>query len=248
MERNNRVTTYETARGYILEIMAVSPFTVQDVRASVKEPDKPTYEMPLASGGVQVREHDESTLQTAEDHAAWDDYLAKKKKADEDRTRAVSLCLIREGIVNLPLEPDEEWTIRYQRHGLKLPTDPDELFLKWFQSDVIGSVSDFTNLQVAIMRASGDVPEEVIDQIIDSFRGAMAGYGAKIAEDTRVALDSQPITGSSGDGAGVGLEQPGRLRPAPDSGSGSHDSREKGKREDGPVGTRAASRGEPAKE
>jgi hypothetical protein len=225
---------YETGRGYKLELQAVSPFELEEIKATVPEVLPPTYEAKIAGGGIQTHYHDADSLKTEEEHAAWDDYLARKRTADAERTKRVTLAMIEDGIANLP-QPTEAWEAKRRKRGLEVPDDPDEKMLKFLESEILGSLQDFMALQTNIMRAGGDVAEETISQIESSFRDLVHGATVESTPNPTGALESQSIIGIGARREGLGDANHNVPEPAL-RGSGNNDSDHPVSRKNGGMG------------
>lgn len=182
--------SYETSRGHVLEFRSVSPFMLAEIRASVPDPEKPTYTMQLAGGGVQVMEHDESTLESDEDKAAWAAYIDALKEARAQRSKKVTLAMIEDGIIDCP-QPTPEWEAKCARRGIVLPEDHDAKLIKYFEMEIFGSYDDLMHLQTMIMRAGGDLPEEQIEQIEAMFRSAISEQTAPKLAHTAGKVETQ---------------------------------------------------------
>jgi hypothetical protein len=211
MSNKRNYPSFETGRGYVLKFRAVSPVLINEVKALIVDPPVPQYEMDIAGGGKQYKDHDESTLQTDDDRAVWAQYQQELAEARFERNKRVSILMIEEGIAGcyledqlVPLEPTVEWEEKRVRRGLPVPDDPGMKLLKYLETEVFGSYTDIMKLQTMIMRAGGDVPEDQIEQIEHSFRSALAGQTAARITHTTGPLETQQDAGASLDGEGLG--------------------------------------------
>lgn len=133
-------------------------------------PVKPTYETTNVAGDKETHEHDEKSLTTDEEKAAWAAWLKLRQAFDN----AVVNLTFEECVRNcLRFDVDPSWPSRYKR--LRPPADPVDLKDFYARAAVIGSREDveeimrisaeLTGVDVRLMQAAedsfpGDVEEE----------------------------------------------------------------------------------------
>lgn len=168
---------FVSGEGVELKLRYVSARNVVDVLMQYEAPDPPTYTV-KAAGGVELEfEHDETTLETAEDYRAWREYTAAKAKVEYARQAALSAFLVDVCIVNEP-PPLEEWRVPYSDWGLEAPDPQDrkEFKRRWIEEEICPNPKDFTDLLLKLYQMSG-LQEGAIRQIEKFFRLALAGPG-----------------------------------------------------------------------
>jgi hypothetical protein len=197
--------TYVTSRGYELKIRSISPFLLDEIKASVPEPPKPTYKTKLVGGGEQEHYHDLTTLETDEDREQWAEYLRAKSAADALRSEKISMVMFEEGIINWDeLQPTPEWEAKRRSRGLDIPSDGSERQIKYLETEIFGSMADVFQFQTLLMKAGGDVPEEAIQQIEASFRSLLQRAASGYLANPSGPLESLAAVGNVHHGDGMG--------------------------------------------
>lgn len=178
--------TFTTKAGLELILVPIPPLLLEQVRASVKQPPIPTYATKTAAGNVETFNHNETTLVTDEDKAAWAEYKRLKAEADKLLNERVMRALFLKGIaLNMP--NDAEWVQEQEFMGIKVPEHPLERKLHYIQTEILASSEDMVGIMSDIMRLTG-VDEEVVKGAEESFRRAV--------EERRRASSKQPSDAS----------------------------------------------------
>lgn len=164
----NSVFTSSTGRKITLQ--GVSPFLVDKVRASVVYPKPPTYAAATATGEVEVYPHDESTLVTDEDRAAWLAYQADLIKAQAESNDKVARLILTRG-VSLTI-PEDGWREEQEALGVAIPDKPVELKLHFIMTEVIGSAGDLGEIIAQVLGLS-TTDERAVEAARSSFRAAI---------------------------------------------------------------------------
>lgn len=154
---------FTTSAGVQIGVQPVPPLLVEKVRKaaadSVEVPPPPTYMVELGDGTQVPAEHDATTLETAEDKAAWSAYeKATKERESVAGTKTMELFLIK-GTTIVP--PDDDWAEEQAYFGVVVPSDPAGRKLHYIQTELLNTVDDIQGLMAAIVDASGIDPEVV---------------------------------------------------------------------------------------
>jgi hypothetical protein len=76
---------YTTSDGREIPLRPVSRVLVRRLQAKYEIPETPTYTAQLLGGGTQTFPHDESTLESPEDHRIWREYQEARAEAVANR-------------------------------------------------------------------------------------------------------------------------------------------------------------------
>jgi phytoene dehydrogenase-like protein len=202
-EEGATMNSFITSRG--VEVIFQGVATLLDKLEAVHViPDPPMYQVPLPGTldsatnlpRTEVHFHNETTLETEADKAAWAEYLTTKSLAEQKHNDALMRLLFMRGI-RYPEPIDDAWIKQQEFLGLSVPTDPMERRLHYVQTEVVGTVSDIEQIMLGVMEASS-VPQETLAAMRNSFRGQM---GLGTGNETRglAILEKQ---------SGVVLQQP----------------------------------------
>lgn len=157
--------TFTTSRGYTVRFRNIA-YLLNKLPAPKIDP--PTYEVPTKTGVTEIHAHDETTLKTDEERAAWKEYLARHnaawRKYDLDFTR---LILMHGVIVDMPA--DDTWVKQQEFTGIAVPTDPLERRWHWLETELVGGGADVNAIIIGVL-AESEVSEEVLASMADSFR------------------------------------------------------------------------------
>lgn len=166
---------FTTSRGITIEFLPI-PTLLEKLQAQHKTPEPPTYEIKAATGVTERHAHDETTLESDEDKAAWADYQERLKTATNQFNLALMRLVMLRGI-KVELPEGNAWVEEQEFIGLTVPTEPTERKLHWLETEVLADRNDYMQVIVGVMEASG-VPEEVVSQAEATFRGQVVGQGA----------------------------------------------------------------------
>lgn len=185
--------TFTTSRGIEIEFLPI-PTLLEKLQAQHRMPAPPTYEIKAATGAVERHPHDETTLETDADKAAWADYQTRLKEATASYNLALMRLIMLRGIkVDVP-EPNG-WVHEQEYIGITVPTDPLERRMHWLETEALANEADYMAVVSGVMEASG-VPEEVVAQAQATFRGEVErkGAGGPAAGSNGKELDhEQPV-------------------------------------------------------
>lgn len=181
--------TFTTSRGYTVRFRNIAYLLNKLATPKI---DPPTYEVKTKTGVTEIHAHDETTLKTDEERAAWKEYLARHnaawRKYDLDFTR---LILMHGVIVDMPA--DDTWVKQQEFTGIAVPTDPLERRWHWLETELVAGGADVNAIIIGVL-AESEVSEEVLASMADSFRhplGQNAAHGSDHPEK-RAPMDHQP--------------------------------------------------------
>lgn len=224
---------FTTSAGVAIGIQPVPPLLIEEVRLaahkSVEVPPRPTYEVELPDGSKMTYEHDEKSVQTNEERAAWDRYQAAlTRQSQTAATKVMDLFMVRGTSIDMP----DGWQEMQEFFGLKLPTNPVALKIHYLRTELLTTTDDINNLMGAILEASG-IDRNILQAAQNSFRGqlrqeqnATSGVGGTVqSEDARrQVVDIQPVQRvTDGESLGpdtIAVGQPTGLRPGANDGAG----------------------------
>ena len=198
--------TFLTSTGVQLTLKPISPLLRDKVIAGVVWPEQPTYEAETVTGAIEVHEHDETTLETDEDKAAWQEYLLATARAEQEASLRVAQMMFQRGIdyEAIELPKDKKWIRDQEELGVEIPSDPLKRKRHYVETELLTSNDELKMLTLRLMAMGGGVDEEVLRQVEASFRGEMEGPPAGEPEDLEGAvelLDELP-EGEGGEGVG----------------------------------------------
>lgn len=185
--------SFTTSRGIVLECLPI-PTLLEKLQAQHPLPEPPTYEVKTATGIVEKHVHDETTLETDAEKAAWADYQLRRAAAERELQAALMRIILVRGIkVDLP--ESDGWIKEQEYIGLSVPSDPFQRRLYYLETEALVSQSDYEGLVLAVMAASG-ISEEALAQVEATFRHPverdeaggpeLAGDGAELAHERPV--------------------------------------------------------------
>jgi hypothetical protein len=159
---------YTNSQGIKITLKAVPPYLAQSVRASVKYPEAPTYQVQIAgSEEFEVHIHDEDSIAQSgeEERAKWTAYKMGIAEANERSSENMLNLILMEGVICEA--PDlTKFKKKMKILGVETPTDEDEAELFWKRLYVIGSATDAEVITQIVLSLSGVSSEEV-----DSMKG-----------------------------------------------------------------------------
>src|SRR5690606_31526822 len=121
--------------------------------AGREKPAPPTYTVETAGGEPEVHEHDETTLATDEDRAAWASYLVAKAEWEAALKDRLIRVVFLEGVRTRPASDD--WVKRQQFLGLAVPDDPLEREVHYVKTVLVRTPEDAEGILTAVMALSG---------------------------------------------------------------------------------------------
>lgn len=181
-KKNENTMRYTSALGTEVVFYPLPPMLEEKIELSLAaewpRPLPPTYTMKTATGRDEVRPHDETTLETAEDRAAWAAYQADKAAWEEEKgkrfLRAIQVQCIK------PADPDdEEWIEQQAFLGIKVPENRFERHLHYIETQVIGDEDDIMACLTIPMQLMAKATDEEMKSAEAMFRNAVSEEAIK---------------------------------------------------------------------
>ena len=191
------MTTFTTSRGIGLTLKPIPHMLIDRVQNAHKPPQPPTYEIKTATGATEVHAHDETTLETDADRAAWQAYMNARDEATKDANRAFMRLVFLRG-VECELPNDDTWIREQVMLGIDVPTDPLEKRLHYLETEVIATVADADAIVRGVLEASG-VPQEALAQAEDTFRHSPRRDAIEQTDSQAEQVDDDAAIRASGD-------------------------------------------------
>lgn len=168
--------TFTNSRGATVKIQPVNPWLMAELERTNAQaygkpaPLPPTYEVTLLGGAKETHAHDETTLQTDDDRAAWQAYSVEKAAWDGFVGERMARMILSEGVIidTIPAA----WEKRLKFLGIPVPADDDEKKLLYAKSEIVPTSGDMVALMSAIMALSG-VSAEALTTAEATFRSAV---------------------------------------------------------------------------
>lgn len=179
---------FTTAAGREIGIQPVPPLLIEEVRLraqqSVEVPPKPTYQVELPDGSMMTYEHDEQSLTTDEEKAAWKVYQAALTRQSQiAATKVMELFMAKGTILEMSVG---EWRELQEYFGVQVPENPIAAKIHYLRTELLTTTDDINNLMASIMEASG-IDRTVLEAAQNSFRrnlrkeqDAASGVGGEI--------------------------------------------------------------------
>lgn len=199
--------------GTEIELLAIRPFEMAMISDALRKkypiPAVPTYEVETIGGGKELREHDETTVTTDEEKAAWKRYVATKAEAEGKINQEMNDYILAAGThTRITVDPDAPWTKIQRKFGITIPDDPEDLRVHYLKTRVL-NVDDINELLSRIMAKTG-IKSDMVETAKNSFRGTVRRQrreAGRLTGDTSEGqvVDSQPLSGIE-NGEGVGAD------------------------------------------
>lgn len=212
---------FVTSLGKKLALVPIAPFILESYRASFQEQfdeanpavERPTYEFETMGGGKERLPHDETTLTSDEDRAAWKLYQDYISARDSFLSQKMLDAMIVESVDVDPMT-DQKWLQNKRFFKVKLSDDPVELKLQYVKEQLAAdgeTGGDFLRLANVIGALSG-VSEKALNAAKGTFRNssrskrrAVAGSAGEQAEE-EVEVVQQSAIPSAEDGEVMGSD------------------------------------------
>ena len=205
------MTSFTTSRGIELQFKPVPQMLIDRVRLAHKLPDPPTYEIKSITGAVEKHFHDETTLETDEDRAAWSAYIAERDAALVEANRAFMRLVFLRG-VECEMPSDDTWAREQRLMGIDVPTDALEKRLHYLETEVVATAQDADAIVRGVLEASG-VPQEALAQAEDTFRHSPQRDAVEPADGQAEQVDDDAEVRASGDRVQAGHDDEPVRRP-----------------------------------
>ncbi len=199
---------FVTRDGNRIPLRRVAPLLMEKIRQSVVLPSPPTYEVETAGGDIEKHIHDETTLETDEDRAAWAAYQTAQVQANGDLMEKILRLLFAKATGDV-VPAGDEWVKEQTYLGVDVPDDPLGRKIHYIQTELLTHTGDIMAFMSAAVALTG-VDEEVVEAAEATFRnpvrqgGEDAGPGAGQSA-TEGALVAQPDISGGGGSKSVGI-------------------------------------------
>lgn len=181
---------YTTSSGIEIEFLPISPRMIQKFDELNPEPEQPFYEFVTATGAKEKHLHDDTTVKTDAEKAA----LAEYRRLNAARIEKFLRFFCMRGIkVNADMS---SWIQEQEFLGIPISTNKAEAKFDWLIGAVLTTVDDYKAVLIGISQASG-VPDHLLKQVSDSFRGAVEGDSSQPTESPGEPVEGvSPVPGS----------------------------------------------------
>ena len=159
--------TFEGSGGTLL-LRRLGHRFVQQILSKPEMPPVPTYDAPTVSGHVEKHPHNETTLETEAEKAAWYDYQAARERVTSERWDNLLDFLFSEAIQSKP-PPTSEWSINLEKWGLEAPDDPEKLKRFWLEN-IVCPGEEMGSLIARLFQLAGLADDEGVRQFEAFFR------------------------------------------------------------------------------
>jgi len=169
---NHRIFT--TATGVEIPLKPISVRTLDDLTLGwekVLAIKPPKYTVEIVGGETQEMEHDESTLNTDEDRAAWAAYIAELNAAIVKHNEASIKVLVTFGIELNP--PDDGWESDFEFCGIPVPEQAAERKVFYCQRVLLTDPADEQKIVRQIQNISR-LSGEALDRADALFRNTVS--------------------------------------------------------------------------
>lgn len=177
--------TYVTARGVKIEFLPI-PRAIQKFQMSHSQPEPPQYEIKTATGIVEKHPHNETTLETDADKAAWAEY---QKQLSDFNEKFLRICFVRGVRVHADMN---EWIAEQKALDIPVAEDVTERKVEWITDWVLATREDYQQVLLGVMRAS-EVPEDLLKQIEGLFRGQVGQSNGNGTSETPIPDDKSDV-------------------------------------------------------
>ena len=185
----NGAGRYVTARGKVMHLLPVSPYTLDDIGNSVVHPEQPKYEIHTEIVD-EVHLMDETCLEVPDDpeetlkrRKVWAEYQRAKFGADSLLTNKLLEVIISESVILDDGEPSDEWISRRKRIFGNVPDDLIDLKVYYVLRELTRTPSEVEALITNVLRIS-EIDEGKLLQAEASFRRSVEGQHRPDTEGT----------------------------------------------------------------
>lgn len=210
---SNRIV--ELSNGAMVEVQAVSDTLIGMAQEAVRrrfieagEPiNPPTYTVEHPGGATSQEPHDETTLETDEDRAAW----AKHQEALTRLAAAQSEAQMKVWFSGLVFEmpADDAWIELQRWMGVEVPDEGLERRYHYIVTELVKTPEDMFRVLEAITAVSyeGAITEDDLSSAIRSFRDQLQAKPSKPANGSgrEKPLDTQPAASGVENSQELGL-------------------------------------------
>jgi len=169
-----------TTMGITLKLHGLPSLLVQKVKATVPEPELPTYTVTTVAGVVETHTFNnldmeaDPELETEENKKLWQDYVINMAAARSKSNDKLMKLLFMKG-VEVEMPADNSWMEIQSWLGVEIPDTANKLDFKYHYiiTECIGSPEEIQTIMERVMRLSG-LSEETLQKAQSMFRGEVA--------------------------------------------------------------------------
>lgn len=195
--KENCMNEYITVNGDTIKLRPISSKVRDALAAKYLPPAKPTYTITNVSGDAETHEHDESTLETDQDKAAWEQYKKDLEKAGLVYSEIVVQTYVKFGTNYKEFVPADNtgWAELQEEMGVVVPKEPNARQMHYFLTEILTSDSDLRNIMADVRALSSEGRMLSIKEAEESFRSAVEGRAHNIAgRDAGTAVETSQGT------------------------------------------------------
>lgn len=175
---------FTTSSGRVIPLRRVSRFYLAKIGAKHPLPDTPTYTFKAAGGTDVEKPHDETTLESPEDHKAWNEHVTECERIEGERIDETMNFLMCNCIAEEP-PPVEEWSVDFDLWDLEKP-DPEDVIqfkVQWINLELVPDPADFSRLIAKAYEMAGMLQGKVVREFEEFFRFHLEREESSRAED-----------------------------------------------------------------
>lgn len=161
--------TFTSSKNVTLDLIPVSQFKIDTLRASKVDIPVPTYEMKVAGGESLNYPMDEEIAKNKGRLPEWKAYVEAKAKVEAGYSKKFLELMIWEGVNCVIPDVESDWQKSSDYFGIKIPDNPIERKLFYVYNELLGTPEDVGNLIAEIFSVS-QIDEEAVETLRNSFR------------------------------------------------------------------------------
>jgi len=188
-------TYFVSSNGAEIKLRPVPMLALQMIRTKARAEmvargvklEPPTYTVITAAGEKETYPHDETTLETDEDKAAWAEYQAGSAQLTQLISERVAKLVLKKGLDVPPLDAQivQEWADL----GVEFSADAEERYIEQIQLVYLPTPADMQEMIKAVLKLSmNGAPKEQLDAIEELFRREVEGQPAPKPDDAQGQL------------------------------------------------------------
>ncbi len=191
---------YVTSTGQELPIQPVSLDELRMGQAGIRqefvargEPlEPPVYEFEVFGGGKESHAHDETTLKTDADKAAWAAYQGALSRLAFEQARLIQEIVFEDGIA-VQIPPDGAWEARCARRHVELPEDPEQRRWQYILTEYLKTPQDIKACigQVMLISNEGSDNYHEVEAALAAFLSPTGRNGTRPETSSRKARRSR---------------------------------------------------------
>ena len=178
-------TYFASSNGAEVKLRPVPMLALQMIRTKARAEmvaqgvklEPPTYTVTTAAGEKETYPHDETTLQTDEDKAAWAAYQEGTAQLNQLISERVAKLVLKKGLDIPPL--DDKTAQEWADLGVEFSADAEERYIEQIQLVYLPTPADMQGMIKAVLLLSmSGAPKEQLDSIEELFRREVEGRPA----------------------------------------------------------------------